>query len=159
MRSKLVSRGVDFGNNTCYCGLENANLRCIMARLPIDIRAMLLKSGKEQFLAHGFEKASLRTICKEAGLTTGAFYNHFSGKEDLFAALAHRNYLIWAQGQIMNWHPSLTRSRTRTSSGFCLNAPAELNMRDLGNTWSTKCFTLAIRKYLTAMREGVWIPH
>ena len=58
-----------------------------MARLPIDIRAMLLKSGKEQFLAHGFEKASLRTICKEAGLTTGAFYNHFSGKEDLFAAL------------------------------------------------------------------------
>ena len=46
-----------------------------MARLPIDIRAMLLKSGKEQFLAHGFEKASLRTICKEAGLTTGAFYH------------------------------------------------------------------------------------
>ena len=58
-----------------------------MARLPIDIRAMLLKSGKEQFLAHGFEKSSLRTICKEAGLTTGAFYNHFSGKEDLFSAL------------------------------------------------------------------------
>ena len=58
-----------------------------MARLPVDIRALLLKSGKEQFLAHGFEKASLRTICKEAGLTTGAFYNHFSGKEDLFAAL------------------------------------------------------------------------
>lgn len=58
-----------------------------MARTPINIRAMLLKSGKEQFLAHGFEKSSLRTICKEAGLTTGAFYNHFSGKEDLFSAL------------------------------------------------------------------------
>ena len=58
-----------------------------MARLPVNIRAMLLKSGKEQFLAHGFEKASLRTICKEAGLTTGAFYNYFSGKEDLFSAL------------------------------------------------------------------------
>ena len=58
-----------------------------MARHPIDIRAMLLKSGKEQFLAHGFEKSSLRTICKEAGLTTGAFYNHFSGKEDLFSSL------------------------------------------------------------------------
>lgn len=58
-----------------------------MARLPVDIRALLLKSGKEQFLAHGFEKASLRTICKGAGLTTGAFYNHFSGKEDLFTAL------------------------------------------------------------------------
>ena len=58
-----------------------------MSRLPQNIRELLLNSGKEQFLAHGFEKASLRTICKNAGLTTGAFYNHFSGKEDLFAAL------------------------------------------------------------------------
>lgn len=45
-----------------------------MARLALDIREALLKSGKEEFLAHGFEKASLRIICKKAGLTTGAFY-------------------------------------------------------------------------------------
>ncbi len=58
-----------------------------MSRLPQNIRAALLSSGKDQFLAYGFEKASLRTICKKAGLTTGAFYNHFSGKEDLFSSL------------------------------------------------------------------------
>lgn len=58
-----------------------------MTRIPVNIKAMLLKSGKEQFLAHGFEKASLRTICKEAGLTTGAFYTHFSGKEELFSEI------------------------------------------------------------------------
>ena len=58
-----------------------------MSRLPQNIRAALLNSGKDQFLAYGFEKASLRTICKKAGLTTGAFYNHFSGKEDLFSSL------------------------------------------------------------------------
>ena len=58
-----------------------------MARLALDIRGALLKSGREEFLAHGFEKASLRTICKKAGLTTGAFYSHFSGKEELFDAL------------------------------------------------------------------------
>ncbi len=58
-----------------------------MARLPIDIRKLLLKSGKEEFLANGYEKTSLRTICKRAGLTTGAFYNQFSGKEELFNAL------------------------------------------------------------------------
>ena len=61
-----AAMGVDFGNNTCYCWLEITNLRWVMARLPVDIRALLLKSGKEQFLAHGFEKASLRAICKEA---------------------------------------------------------------------------------------------
>ena len=58
-----------------------------MLRPPQNIRAALLSSGKDQFLAYGFEKASLRTICKNAGLTTGAFYNHFSGKEDLFSSL------------------------------------------------------------------------
>lgn len=58
-----------------------------MSRVPQNNRAALLSSGKDQFLAYGFEKASLRTICKKAGLTTGAFYNHFSGKEDLFSSL------------------------------------------------------------------------
>ena len=58
-----------------------------MSRFPENIRELLLRSGMEQFLAYGFEKASLRTICKKAGLTTGAFYNHFSGKEDLFSSL------------------------------------------------------------------------
>ena len=58
-----------------------------MLRPPQNIRAALLSSGKDQFLAYGFEKASLRTICKKAGLTTGAFYHHFLGKEDLFSSL------------------------------------------------------------------------
>ena len=52
-----------------------------------DIKAALLKSGKEQFLLHGFEGASLRGICKAAGVTTGAFYAYFDKKEDLFDAI------------------------------------------------------------------------
>jgi len=52
-----------------------------------DIRAALLESGKEQFLLHGFERASLRTICKNAGVTTGAFYAYFEKKDALFSAL------------------------------------------------------------------------
>ena len=52
-----------------------------------DIPTALLKSGKEQFLLHGFEGASLRTICKNAGVTTGAFYAYFEKKDALFSAL------------------------------------------------------------------------
>lgn len=52
-----------------------------------DTYAALLKSGKQEFLAHGFESASLRTICKRAKVTTGAFYAHFKKKEDLFSAI------------------------------------------------------------------------
>ncbi len=33
---------------------------------------------------HGFDKVSVRDICREAGITTGAFYHHFSSKEALF---------------------------------------------------------------------------
>jgi len=58
-----------------------------MEELHLNIEELLLRSGKKQFLAHGFEKASLRKICRDAGLTTGAFYSHFSGKEDLFSSL------------------------------------------------------------------------
>ncbi len=53
-----------------------------------SIRNALLESGKKEFLKHGFKGASLRNICKNAGLTTGAFYTHFRSKEDLFSAIA-----------------------------------------------------------------------
>ena len=50
-------------------------------------RARLLLSAREEFLAHGFERASLRRICGKAGVTTGAVYFFFQGKEDLFVHL------------------------------------------------------------------------
>lgn len=47
----------------------------------------ILKSGKINFLNDGYERANLRKICKDAGVTTGAFYRHFEDKEALFVAL------------------------------------------------------------------------
>ena len=47
----------------------------------------LLRSAKEHFLKHGYEKASLRQICSGAGVTTGALYFSFENKEALFDAL------------------------------------------------------------------------
>ncbi len=58
-----------------------------MPRSNINVRELLLSSGKEEFLAYGYNKASLRSICRRVGLTTGAFYSQFSGKEELFSAL------------------------------------------------------------------------
>ena len=52
-----------------------------------SIDPRLLSAAKEEFLKKGFEKASLTDICKAAGVTTGALYKRFSGKEDLFSAL------------------------------------------------------------------------
>ena len=47
----------------------------------------LLACAEKHFLAYGFERASIREICKEANVTNGAFYHHFKDKEALFGAL------------------------------------------------------------------------
>lgn len=47
----------------------------------------LLLCAQKHFLEYGFERASIREICKDAHVTNGAFYNHLDDKEALFGAL------------------------------------------------------------------------
>lgn len=58
-----------------------------MSKPDPTIDARLLKSAQKEFLACGFEKASLKQICQNAGITTGALYKRYQGKEDLFCAV------------------------------------------------------------------------
>jgi AcrR family transcriptional regulator len=50
-------------------------------------RRRLLDSAEMVFARHGFHRASVEEIAREAGATTGALYSNFTGKEDLFLAL------------------------------------------------------------------------
>lgn len=52
-----------------------------------ETRELLMESGKKEFLEKGYMKASLRKICADAGVTTGALYFFFKDKEDLFGAI------------------------------------------------------------------------
>ena len=52
-----------------------------------ETKDKLLISAKQEFLEKGYQKASLRNICKNAGVTTGALYFFFQDKEDLFASI------------------------------------------------------------------------
>ena len=52
-----------------------------------SIDPRLLDAAREEFLKNGYDKTSLADICKAAGVTTGALYKRYSGKEDLFCAL------------------------------------------------------------------------
>ena len=52
-----------------------------------SIDPRLLDAAREEFLKNGYDKTSLAEICKAAGVTTGALYKRYSGKEDLFCAL------------------------------------------------------------------------
>ena len=57
-----------------------------------ETRQHLLECAKREFLEKGYMKASLRNICKEAGVTTGALYFFFKDKEDLLAAIMEEHY-------------------------------------------------------------------
>ncbi|MBR4183969.1 MAG: TetR/AcrR family transcriptional regulator [Lachnospiraceae bacterium] len=50
-------------------------------------RELLIEAAKKEFLEKGYNKASLRNICSQAGVTTGALYFFFKNKEELFAEI------------------------------------------------------------------------
>lgn len=58
-----------------------------MAIADRSIDPRLMQSAKKHFLKQGFQASSLKEICKDAGITTGAIYNRFKSKEELFDAL------------------------------------------------------------------------
>ena len=58
-----------------------------MAKADHSIDTRILESARAEFMNFGFEKASLKSICEQAGITTGALYKRYAGKEDLFCAV------------------------------------------------------------------------
>jgi AcrR family transcriptional regulator len=53
-------------------------------------RERLLAAAAKVFARRGYHRATVDEIASEAGFTIGALYSNFSGKEELFLALADR---------------------------------------------------------------------
>lgn len=68
-----------------------------------DTLIKILAVAEHEFLDKGFRGASLRTIVKQAGVTTGAFYGYFKSKEELFDALVkeHADYIMGIYDNIL----------------------------------------------------------
>lgn len=58
-----------------------------MSEKTDETRQKIIESARKEFVEKGFEKASLRNICKDAGVTTGALYFFFQDKDDLFSQI------------------------------------------------------------------------
>lgn len=67
-----------------------------------ETKKKLLESAKKEFMEKGYMQASLRNICKNAGVTTGALYFFFQDKRDLFASLVEEP--LQKLYEIMNAH-------------------------------------------------------
>src|SRR5664280_21499 len=51
------------------------------------VRRRLLDAALEVFAEHGFDTTNLDQVAAAAGLTKGAIYSNFTGKDDLFYAM------------------------------------------------------------------------
>ena len=58
-----------------------------MAKRVEGFDAIILEQAKIEFLANGYEQASLRTIAQNASVSTSTIYTRFKDKEGLFKAL------------------------------------------------------------------------
>lgn len=58
-------------------------------------REALLHAGGHQFAAVGYHRASLRVIAERAGVTKGALYFHFTGKQSLAEAVIVEMISVW----------------------------------------------------------------
>ena len=52
-----------------------------------EIRDTILEAAQKEFLIHGYEGSSMRTIAKKANTTIGNIYHYFSNKEAILEVL------------------------------------------------------------------------
>ena len=75
-------------NGLCQRALNGKPMRS-RKELSIEAtRAALIDSARKHFGRQGYSEAEVSRIAADAGVTTGAIYHHYSGKQGLFQAVA-----------------------------------------------------------------------
>jgi AcrR family transcriptional regulator len=69
---------------------------------PEGRRAVIVSAALRVFAEAGYDRASMRTVAKAAGITTPVLYDHFASKADLYAALVEAE----ADALISRWEQS-----------------------------------------------------
>lgn len=69
--------------------MENLKTKALIKREKI------IDAAVKVFLQKGFEKATVREIAREAGITTGAIYHHYRNKDELihYAVTKHIHFI------------------------------------------------------------------
>jgi AcrR family transcriptional regulator len=63
-----------------------------MQKLKDEVRNRIIEAAVEEFSRRGYEKASMRDICRAAGISLSNTYNYFPSKEALFESIIQPVY-------------------------------------------------------------------
>lgn len=66
---------------------KTRNTNSLRARHTDETRKALIAAARRLFAVSGYHNVGIREFAAEAGVTRGALYHHFAGKDDLFLAV------------------------------------------------------------------------
>ena len=93
------------------------------------VRARLIGAAKAEFMRCGYSKASLRTIAREAGVSTGSVYFFFGSKEALFHAVVDETaaalWQVLTEGTRTEYSGEATGEENDVAFIRCLHAHPE----------------------------------
>ena len=129
-----------------------------------SIDPRLLSAAKEEFLQKGFKDASLAEICKAAGVTTGALYKRYEGKEALFSSLVADTIsnltdqelydsLCMTPESITEWMKSLYEHREALT--LLVRCAGGTRFENFHHDWAERMNVLDYKYYLEARRRGI----
>jgi AcrR family transcriptional regulator len=81
-----------------------------------ETRERILAAAYAQFIQNGYHGTSMRQIAQAAGLAVGGIYNHFAGKEEVFAAVLDQHHPYHAM------LPALAQAQGETLEAFIRQA-------------------------------------
>ena len=70
--------------------MAESNARRSREQMRADTTARLVSAARRAFAKDGYAGSAMDAICAEAGVTRGALYHHFGGKEGLLEAVVRQ---------------------------------------------------------------------
>ncbi|MCK9296206.1 MAG: TetR/AcrR family transcriptional regulator [Desulfobulbaceae bacterium] len=91
--------------------------RTTFSNLPPEKQEKIVDAAVREFARHGYKKASINTIVRDAGIAKGSLYQYFHNKEELFVFIFERFTLLVKKTVAEQGRSNAVRAREGESSG------------------------------------------
>jgi TetR/AcrR family transcriptional regulator len=90
--------------------------RTTFSNLPPEKQEKIVAAAVSEFARHGYKKASMNTIVRDAGISKGSLYQYFHNKEVLFVYIFERFTRLVKKTVAEQGHSSVARARDGESA-------------------------------------------